>query len=59
MIQIRFRSNQLKKLADGIGDHKYPQGIGKRYRAVLAEIEEFATIRDILTREGRKAQWKS
>ncbi len=58
MIKIKFRNNELEKLADGIGDHKYPKGIGKRYRAVLAEIEEFEAIHDILTRRGWDAEWK-
>lgn len=58
MIKIKFRSNDLEKLAEGIWDHKYPQGIGKRYRAVLAEIEEFSSIHDIIKRQGWKAKWK-
>ena len=58
MIKITFRTNDLEKLADGIGDHKYPKGIGKRYRAVLGEIEEFTTIQDIRNRQGRDAKRK-
>jgi plasmid maintenance system killer protein len=58
MIEIRFRNNELKKLSEGIWDHRYTQGIGARFRAVLAEIEEFTTIHDILTRQGRHAEWK-
>lgn len=58
MIKIIFRNNELSKLAEGIGDHKYPPGIARRYRAVLAEIEELNTIHDILSRQGRDAKRK-
>ncbi|PZM87093.1 MAG: hypothetical protein DLD55_03225 [candidate division SR1 bacterium] len=58
MIHIQFRNATRAKLAKGIGDHLFPPEIGKRYRAVLAEIEEFMTIHDILARRGWDAEWK-
>ena len=58
MIEIRFRNNELKKLSECIWYHKSTQFILAIFLAVLAEIEEFTTIHDILTRLGRHAEWK-
>ncbi|PID34932.1 MAG: hypothetical protein CR971_00690 [candidate division SR1 bacterium] len=58
MFSITYRNNKLEKLAGGIGDYKFPQGIARRYRFVLSELEEMNTIQDILTREGWRAERK-
>ncbi len=47
-MQISYRDHHLEKLANWIGDHKYPEWIGKKYRAVLHEIEKMQNVKEIL-----------
>lgn len=57
-MKIKFRNNDLEKLADWIWDEKYPLWIAKKYRFILAALEEYTTIREILQHPWRNAEWK-
>lgn len=59
MITITFRNNELEQLAEGIGDHKYPTGIGKKYRFVLQHIEQMESIKEIRAYQWREAKRKN
>lgn len=58
-MEIVFRNKELQDLARGIGDHKYPTGIWKKYRFVLQTLRKMKTLEETRDYKGRKKQRKS
>jgi plasmid maintenance system killer protein len=55
---IKFRNNELERLANGTWDQNYPIWIGKKYRFILHELSKMKTIHEARNYHWRKAEWK-